>query len=305
MDSSSNLGVVDIYGHIPDKTEILIGVGNYNNVHGLLTYFPVEDLLQMRTLSEVITPSVLQLVLTYERPSHVNKTNRVYFSLAVKGFDANQKYINVKIELDNDKKVACACLAPDKAFFWIDYSSIDNTPRSQLLAGALYSLQTTFGEQDYVVSWKIQGFSNGDLVIFLPTTWYEQEGDFCQVKNGATILIESLHQLGFKGYTTQRWSEDVTQVIHCTDDRQCGECLGPCPDPKHICYPNLTSGNLGKKFICGSPTYEPKLNESVFVSFNESQNAPQGTTATWIAAVSIVIIVALLAWGLARTNNDL
>ena len=287
MDTS----VVDIYGHIADNSEVILGVGNYNNVHGLLTYLSSEDLLQMRPLGEVITPAVISLILTYEKPSHV--INRVYFSLAVKG---TSKYINIDI----NNSVACACVSSNKSIFWVDYSSVDTVPRSQLLAGALYSLQTTFEEQEYVVSWQIQGFSNGDLVIFLPTTWYEQSNDFCAIKNGTFILVESLHQIGFKGYTTQQWCETVPKITHCSGDKQCGDCLGPCPDPKHICYPDLNARGSVNKFICGPPSLEPKLVEGPLVTFNETAPTMNGTIATWIAIIVIVIIVALLTWATAN-----
>lgn len=303
MDSA--LGIVNIYGHIADKSELVLGVGSYNNIHGLLTYFPTEDLLQMRSLPDILTPSVTELILTYEKPLSVNKTERVYFTLAVK---STNKYINVKIELDGDKKVACACISPEKAFFWIDYSSIDKTPRSRLLAGALYSLQTTFGEQDYIVSWKIQGFFNGDLIIFLPTTWYEhadnRQSGFCHAKTGIITLVEKLNQLSFKGYTTQQWCEDVSYISHCTDTKQCGNCLGHCHDPSHICFLNPGSSIVpGENFVCGLPSNEPKLNQSTLVSFTDTPPQTTGTAATWIALISIFIIVALLTWGLSRHYN--
>ena len=291
-----NIGIVDIYGHIPDKAEVILGVGNYNNVHGLLTYFPAEDTLQMRSLPEVITPSVIELVLAYEKPSSVHTTNRIYFSLSVKG---THHYMNVRVELDGDKKVACACISPEKAFFWIDYSSIDKTPRSQLMAGGLYSLQTAFGEQDYVVSWKIQGFSNGDLVIFLPTTWYESSNKMCEAREGVMNLVERLNQIGFKGYTTQQWCEEVPSITHCGDKRSCGDCLGPCSDINHICYLNPDPA-ANARFICGDPSHEPKLNETSLVSFANTTPTTSGTTAAWIAIIAIIIIVALVTWGLSR-----
>ena len=297
-----NLGIVDIYGHIPDKSELVLAVGSYNNIHGLLTYFQSEDLLQMRTLPEILTPSVIELILTYEKPSSITSTDRVYFSLAVKDETVN-KYLNIRIELDGDKRVASACISPEKAFFWIDYSSIDKIPRSQLLAGALYSLQTSFGEQDYIVSWKIQGFFNGDLVIFLPTTWYEpstNDNVFCYSKTGVIPLVDSLNQIGFKGYTTQQWCDDVPHVSHCTDNKHCGDCLGQCPDPKHICFVN--PDNLGEKFICGLPSDEPKLNQSTLVSFANNPPQTTGTFATWFAIIAIFLIVSLLTLALSRLS---
>ena len=311
------MDVVDIYGHIPNKSNIILAVGNYNNIHGLLTYFPTEDLLQMRSLPEIITSSVIELILAYEKPLSTNKTDRVYFTLSTKDTSLSNKFINIKIEIDGDHKVAFACLSSEKCFFWIDYSSIDVTPRSQLLSGVLYSLQTSFGEQDYTVSWKIKGFSNnnksiiehlnspnGDLVIFLPTTWYELIPDsqiLCQSITGTSILIDRLNQLNFKGYTTQQWCEEVPHVIHCTDDKQCGECLGYCGDSNHICYMNLDA--TGDKFVCGLTNKEPKLNKSTMVSFSESPLPTTGTGATWLAIIAIVVIVAILTWGLSRKSS--
>jgi hypothetical protein len=287
------MDIVDIYGHIADKSELIAGVGNYNNIHGLLTYFSNEDLLQMRSLPEIATPSVIQLILTYENPMVAASDDKVYFSLNVKG---TNRYVNVKIETDGERKLATACISQEKGYFWIDYSIVDKTPRSKLLAGALYSLRTTFGEQDYVVSWKIQGFSHGDLVIFLPLSWYETvTGAFCENKSGLITLVESLNQLKFKGYTTQQWCEDAPHITNCPDGKMCGECMGQCHDLNHICYPD------GKRFVCGGPDNEPKMNQSSLVSFADSTPpSTTGTTATWIAVIAIVIIVALLAWGLAR-----
>jgi hypothetical protein len=303
------MDIVDIYGHIPDKSELIVGVGNYNNIHGLLTYFPMEDLLQMKPLPEIITPSVVQVILTYERPSNIANLNKVYFSLTVK--DDVSKYINIKIDRDGNDKVASATISSEKAFFWIDYSNIDRIPRSQLLAGSLYSLRTTFGEQDYIVSWKVQGFSNGDLVIFLPTKWYEKTStdSFCQHKEGIITLVESLNQIGFKGYTTQQWCEEVSHVTHCPTETHCGECLGYCHDSNHICYPNPeynidTNHPNIPMFKCGDRFHEPRLDQSSMVSFSDStptQNT--GTVATWIAVAIIFVLVILLVWGISRKDN--
>lgn len=290
------MDIVDVYGHIPntlDGAEIVIGVGNYNNIHGLACYYPTEDLLQIRSLSEIMTPSVIELILRYENPTNTTSSNQVYFSLQVKNTD---RYININIEVDGDDKVACAIVSPEKAFFTIDYSTIDKTPRSHLLAGALYSLQTTFGEQNYIVSWKINGFANGDLVIFLPTTWYENVDGNCHMRTGVSNLIDALNQLKFKGYTTQQWCETAPHVINCHDNNLCGDCFGPCQNPNHICWPD------GDKFICGFPQNEPNMVEFSMVSFADTNSTPQttGTAATWIAVVAIFLIVAILAWGLTR-----
>jgi hypothetical protein len=138
MDNSNILSVIDIYGHIPDRSEIVLGIGNYNNIHGLLTYFPSEDLLQMRFNSELLNPSILKLILNYEQITD----NRLYLSLSVN----DSQYINIKSNSE-------ACISSEKALFWIDYSSLDRSSkilRQQLLSGVLYSLKTT---HDQVVTW--------------------------------------------------------------------------------------------------------------------------------------------------------
>lgn len=298
------MDIVNIYGNIPDKSEIILGIGNYNNVHGLLTYFPHDDLLQMRSLSEIITPSVLPLIINYEKPSSVTDDDKIYFTLSLKDTD---RYINVKIDVDAGQKVACACVSKYKAYFSIDHSVIDRKPRSQLLSGSLYSLETILGEKNYIVSWKINGFANGDLIMFLPTTWYESSDSSCQEKAGIISLVESLQQLSFKGYTTQAWCDEAAHVINCVDNNLCGDCMGPCNDSNHICYPNPDmNGSIKYKFICGYPQSENKLDQTSMVSFTDSteqQPAASGTTATWIAIIVIVIIVSLLTWGLSRKNK--
>ena len=313
------MDVVNVYGHLCDNMDVVIGVGNYNNIHGLACYYPNEDLLQIRSMPEIMTPSVIQLILRYEKLTNTLSTDKVYFSLEVKNNDstAPARYINVNIDVDGDQKVACAIISSEKAFFTIYYSTVDKTPRSELLAGALYSLQTTFGEQNYIVSWKINGFTNGDLVIFLPTAWYETidvseahigklntdypivgspralDGD-CQMRTGINNLIDSLNQLKFKGYTTQQWCESASHVVNCHDNNLCGDCFGPCQDPNNICWPE------GDKFICGPPQNEPNMIQLSMVSFADTPSTPQttGTAATWIAIVAIFLIVAILAWGL-------
>lgn len=285
--------IVDIYGHIADKSEIILAVGNYNSIHGLLTHISRENLLQFRSLSEVVTPSVIQLILTYEKPLN-ESSNKLHFSLAVKNYDNStpNKYINVYIE----NQIACATISSEKAFFTIDYSSIDKTPRSNLLAGSLYCLRTTILNKEYIVSWRIHGFSNGDLIIFLPTTWYEKNNSVCQQKNGLINLIESLNQLQFKGYTTEQWCETKSDVINCQDGNLCGECLGQCKNLNHICFPNSNSNApLSENFICGIPTKEPDMIQYSMVSFAETNTQQTtGTTATWIAVVIMFLLIIIL-----------
>ncbi len=272
----SSLNVMDIYGHIPDGSEIVLGIGNYNNIHGLLTYFPSDDLLQMRFNSELINPSIVKLILTYEQINN----NRLYLSLSL-----NDRYINVNSNSE-------ACISSEKALFWIDYSTLDfnKTSRVQVLSGVLYSLKST---NDKIVTWKIKGYGNGDLVIFLPTTWYESVEGKCQLNNGIISLVENLQQLKFKGYTTQQWCEEVPKITYCIDNNLCGSCMGPCQNEDTICYVNKMTDD--PMFVCGDK--DPKLN-TVFIE-NESPSTT-GTPATIMAVVIIVLITLLLAWMLLR-----
>lgn len=305
--------IVNIYGHIADESEIVISVGNYNNIHGLACYFPkrdnlilqqrqYEDLLQINPITEVIAPSVIQLILKYETPPNNSDPGKVYFSLTLKDFSNNslsdKKYINVDIKIEDNKKIATANVSNEKAIFSIDYSNIDRKPRSKLLAGALYSLETIHNNETYIVSWKIQGFSNGDLIIFLPTTWYENtNSSTCQVNNGIINLIERLNQLQFKGYTTPLWCEDFPQVINCTDNNMCGECLGQCSNNYYICYPT-NNDTSNKKLICGDPSKEPNMFENISVS--QSNESSQNTFDTIIAIIIIFILIGLLVFALVK-----
>jgi len=290
------MDVVNIYGHLYDKSEIVIGVGNYNNIHGLACYYPEEDLLQIRSMAEIMVPSVIQLILHYEGNPPKSYNDKSYFYLEVKTDDYTSapKYINVNIDVDGDEKVACAVISDQKCLFTIDYSVVDKIPRSKILAGTLYSLQTILGEQKYIVSWKINGFSNGDLVVFLPTMWYENIDGTCQFKSGINSLVNSLNQLKFKGYTTEKWCETAPFIINCYDNNLCGNCLGQCSNDNYICWPE----NNG--FICGSHDNEPDMLHTTLVSFVNDSQTPStlGTTATWIAIIIIFIIVGILAWGL-------
>ena len=289
------MDIVNIYGHLSNKSPIIIGVGNYNSIHGLLTYS--TNSLQMISLPEIVTPNVLELILTYETPSNSLDDDKIYFTLAVKNTD---KYININIEFDGTNNIAYAELSSKKAFFWIDYSSIDRNPRSQLLAGALYSFKTTLGEQNYIVTWKIKDFPNGELVIFLPTTWYESINNFCQINHGIITLVENLNQITFKGYTTPRWCQEASNIIHCGTDMVCGNCMGPCDNSQHICYINPSPQET--RFICGPKELEPKMTVSSTVSVAEpSQTQTQtstNTTVTWGAIFFVFVIVIIIAWAI-------
>jgi len=355
------MDIVNIYGPIPDKSELVIGIGNANNINGLLTYSSLDlkdpptttskssfmvDRLQMKSLSQITSSkipevtlsinesstiyindslTVVEVILNYEKP--LTDSDKLYFSLCVKDpkNTAKRQFININIVVDGNKKIACATISHEKSIFTIDYSSIDRTPRFQLMSGAFYSLQTVFGEQNYIVSWnqpstsinntshsELQNvhdqvieeqYTNyyGDLIVFLPTTWYEYNTNTCQLNSGVINLIENLNQTYFKGYTTTKWCEEVPSITHCTNDKLCGECLGSCRDTNDICYINSDPNNTDK-FACVVSTKDFTL-----VSFANGSNPPQttGTLATWIALIAIFILVALLVWGLTKRKQTI
>lgn len=272
------MDVSNIYGPIINGSEVALAIGNYNNIHGLLTYI-TGDALQMKSLASVISPTIIELVLEYS-------TNK--FSLAVKGTDM---YIGVESpQLVGKLRTVIAAITNTKTYFTLDFSAVDKLPRNKILSGVLYSLRTVIGEQQYTVTWKIQGFDNGDLVIFLPTTWYEKaELNSCNKWSDTPILLDKLNQLRFRGYTNQKWCEQLPTLTHCTADSNCGKCLGNCHHNDHICYPD-TNGN----FICGPQ------DDSKDIVVIDTTSSTSRVTATWIALGAILIIVVLLAYGLFR-----
>lgn len=286
------MDIVDIYGYLPDKSEIVIAAGNYNNIHGILCYQPINDLLQIRPLPEINVPSITELILNHETPIGNKDKNKLYFSLTLKEPHDEKQYINVKIESTDKNKIACAVLSSEKAIFTIAYSNIDKNNHGRLLSGSLYSLATMFGEQNYTVSWKIQDFDNGDLVIFLPTSWYEsQPSGFCEKKEGMHNLISLLNQPNIRGYTEQIWCENIPSITNCQNNIPCGNCMGQCPNPNHLCYPNPTNQN----FVCRSPGKEPNIGNEIFVTFTTEEK--NNTGIAWFAIVSIFVVFILLAIG--------
>lgn len=288
------MDIVDIYGQIFDKSEIIIAVGNYNSIHGVASYNPSNNLLQISSLSDVDSDLVLELIINHES---LKPTNRLYFSLIVK--DTNN-FINVNIS----NNVATACIGSNKAIFWVDYSSIDHIPRPQLFSGVLYCLYTIVNNKAYPVTWTIDGFPNGDLVIFLPTTWYEFQNS-CQIFTGTRTLIENLNQLKFKGYTNLEWCENMASVTHCVNE-SCGDCLGNCDSETENCY----YSHINNKFVClphqsQSDHLQPDHLQSDHLQSDhlEPSNAGTGTVATLIAITIVIIIVALIAWGIARYDE--
>jgi hypothetical protein len=172
------------------------------------------------------------------------------------------RYLNIKLL---DKDTAIAVISNEPRIFWIEYSTIDNSYRSNLLAGSLYLLATNYNNKKYNVLWKINNDLNGELIIFLPTTWYEKFDDYCKINTGGYIqLIENLKRLSFKGYTTDKWCEEVSHIYNCDIYNKCGDCMGTC-DGNKICLPNLENNNA--KFLCDDYTNEEKLYNYEAITF--------------------------------------
>jgi hypothetical protein len=282
------MDVSNIYGPIVDDAEVVLAIGNYNNIHGLLTHI-ANDVLQIKSLSDIIAPTIIELVLTYE-PN--NK-----FSLAVKG---TNMYIGVESPQSvGETRTVTAVVSDTKTYFTLDFSAVDKLPRNKILSGVLYSLRTTVGERQYTVTWRIQGFANGDLVIFLPTTWYEEDTaqNICTKWSDTPILLDRFNQLRFRGYANQKWCEQLPTLTHCTIDSNCGKCLGNCHNTNHICYPD-TNNN----FVCG-PQDDSKDIVAPDTTNSSDTSSISRTTATWIAVGAILIVVALLVYGLFRKYN--
>lgn len=271
------MDIVNVYGHLADKSKIVIGVGNYNSVHGLACYFTDGNTLQIQSLPQLVSTEILELTLNYETSD--NKTPK--FSLSF-----GNKYIGARSTGD----ITTAIVTTDKTLFTLDYSIIDHNPRSKLMAGVLYCLSTEINGKKHIISWNINGFANGDLIMFLPTTWYQKVNGICIEHNGVNNLLNSINQLQFKGYTTLPWCQNHDYVTNCPDGTNCGDCIGKCKNNNFICWPDNNT------FICGPHNKEPNYLENSLITMAEppnQQTSTGGTAATWLA-LSIILILAIV-----------
>lgn len=277
--------VVNIYGGIAEESDMILAVGNYNNVHGVLSHHPRGSLVEMVRFPEVDPDSVVKIKAIREV---ITGNRRALFSLLVEGSKnkSRQLYINIKIESENGEKIAVARLSTSKALFWLEYSSVDNFPRKEILAGSLVSLATSFGEKDYIVSWKIRDFANGDLVMFLPTSWYETRNmEECVKTEGVGDLISSLEQISFRGYTSHELCTDFQEIRYCTQGERCMECLGRCADQSDLCTPSISTPGY---FVCSSD------------SGGQGILSKENNNIIWVVVVvSLLALFFLLVWGVA------
>ena len=266
----------NIYGNIIDNQELIISIGNYNNIFSIISNN--NDSIKINNLNNInddIMSKISRFIINYEQNTQSKgnvKDKNLKFTLKLQDNDIlytinntknkQDRYLNIKLL---DKDTAIAVISKEPRIFWIEYSTIDNSYRSNLLAGSLYLLATNYNNKKYNVQWKINNDLNGELIIFLPTTWYEKFDDHCKINNGGYIqLIENLKRLSFKGYTTDKWCEEVSHIYNCDIYNKCGDCMGACDDNK-LCLPNLENNNA--KFLCDDYTNEGKLYNYEAITF--------------------------------------
>lgn len=258
------MNTLNIYGDIPDESDVIIGIGNRNSVHSLLTYFAKHDNLQIRPIGDIATPSILIATLLYHKDG---------FYLKVKG---TSQYINFKIESGK----AVASLSNNKCLLHCDYSIIDKNPHSRILAGSLMSLCNS--QED--IYWKVQGFTPNRMIMFLPLNWYEVTDGICTQYTGLPALMDNLRNKNFTGFTDSKWCQNFPHVNNCQEGELCGNCLGPCRDSSQVCVPS------GIHFVCTNPNNLP-------ITF-PAPPPTTGTSATWIAIISIFLLSVILYFGL-------
>jgi len=280
-DILNNEEIVNIYGHIADESIIVIGAGYYNTVKGLLSVINDDDDIQINIVDKLKSEKIIEIVLKYEQNEN--------FSLKIKDKD---EYIGIKLE--NNKAIACKNNV--KTLFTIDYSIIDKKSREKILSGVLYSLKTKIKGKNYNVEWKIENLPNGELIMFLPLNWYENET--CEKTSDINNLIERLNRLYFKGYTSLKWCKNMSKVLNCENSIICGNCMGKCPNFGDICY---SSGKEGV-FICGKKEPDmlvpPNITLNNELTNNFSENNISGNGVTFLAIGLIIIIVSLLFYGI-------
>lgn len=258
------MDIINIYGPIADESDIIIGSGDRNSVHSLLTYFAKQDNLQIRPIEDIALPSIIALNITYCKDG---------FYLRIKN---THHYINVDIQSGK----AIACISNNRCKFETEYSIIDKVPRTNIMAGSLMSLRCKIEGKMYPVHWKVQHFAPANMIMILPLNWYDLDNT-CTETAGLTELLKRLKSKTFKGYTNLQWCSQFSYSINCKEGELCGNCLGPCRDPKHICSPD------GTDFVCVDPKTDFQVNYG-------DPPPTTGTTAAWIAVIFVIVISIIL-----------
>lgn len=221
-----NTHVNNIYGHLEDRSDIVIAMGDYNSVQGLARNDSnaAENII-IDTLAKVNIENILVLQLQYHDVD--NRTPMFCLKVPDRG---------LYLAVDNR---GLATLSSKKTWLTVDYSTVDRKPRPTLLAGALYSLMIM--ETRRVIKWNIANHEqHGDLIICLPTRWYEKHHDVCVKQSGIDKLISAVNRPTFKGWTTRSWCEQAAGVRYCTPNERCGSCLGFTEHADRVCYPKFT-----------------------------------------------------------------
>lgn len=266
--------MASIYGPLSSDASLVIGTGHHNSVHGLLCHEPDESLM-VRPLARVSPSAVVEL-----RWEPITKNT---FVLHIYDSHSKHGYLGVRVESDGNRNYAIAALVPEPTVFSLHYSTVDARPHYRMMSGTLSSLTTRVGESDYTVHWRIEGFEPGDLILLLPTEWFDSH---CVVQSGLHDLITSLKQINYRGYTQSSWCQAVPQIRNC-ENTGCGECLGPCTNPQQICVVNEHA--VKYPFTCIVPEGE---------EVDDSNNA-----ITWLAVIIVFLVVIILALGLTWTRR--
>lgn len=270
------MDISNIYGPLFDKSEIVFAAGNYNSVHALLST-SINNTLSIIPLSEknFDVNNVLVLTLIYEDNGLIFKASNDYY---------------LGVNINND--IATASLTKQKTLFTFEYSSVDVDPSKEYLSGTLYSLSTKVNNISYTVNWKINGFSDGDLVIMLPLSWYENNNGVCEYYSGINSLLPKLNQFYFKGYSALSWCENLHSFINCTDNELCGSCIGKCNDG-NICIPVFSNSPISSSsFVCSSVSTISSSNSSS--STDSSSNSSQSSSYSAVLYIILIILIFLL-----------
>ena len=258
------MNVNNVYGHIKNNTDVFIAFGNHNEIHGLLTY-NAHDGLVLKSLDSLNINEIVAVKLRYK-----SSNNKRYFSLKTKNLGM---YINVNEYYE-------AIVNDQKIYFSIEYSVIDNFDREYLLSGSLYTIKYN----NKPVLWKVENFSDADLIMFIPCTWYEQVDEIlCEPIQSREKLLEQLKNNNFKGYSTRTWCEKASHVTNCTRGEYCGKCMGKCKNTNHICYPHKDH------FKCGPEDVNMIAEENI--SYFEDTPVPKYNAVISVFIVFIVVIV--------------
>jgi hypothetical protein len=292
-----------IYGYLNDKKNIIITIGNNNNILGALIF--KNDKLQF-TDNNKYFDKIVEWELNYLSNSD---TENKSFSLYCKKF-------NMYLFTDENN---IATLSTNKKIFNIGFSSVDKIPRQKLLSGVLYNLY----DDDKLVKWNMKKFSHVDLISFLPTTYYSlqdfQDSD-SQVNSDSrvnNIIIENetikflMTGIGSntgtdtdtrKKFTEKEWVK-YQNFLHCEKNNKCGKCLGNCNNDK-ICVLRTEDSNqspvlktLKDIWNPGKSTFICVNRENEFSTDTNNNNNTKNDIMTIIVLISIIVIIALLIYG--------